>query len=183
MSKEDNHTNINTWIYPIAIYEFIKQNSDEEHHITVSEIMRHLKQYAAGRADASVQRNVTRHIKDLVLYDENIRVVLKNNEEDFRPEETDLKDIKDIYYDQPFSAGDIRILSDAIIYSTHLKHCKREDLLRKIADLRPSHSNLFRQVPPGSPSLLETTVHFRIRHPDQTDAHSQNSHKQKSVRC
>ena len=134
-------TNINKGIYPIAIYEFIKNNSDVNKHIFISDIVNHLKNYAGGIEDSSIKRTVERHIDGIIQYDENVHVILKNNEEGYIPAETTAKEIKEIYYDQPFSSNDIRILSDAVIFSKHLKNKERLKLLEKLSKLMPSHSN------------------------------------------
>lgn len=134
-------TNINKGIYPIAIYEFIKNNSDCEQHIHISDIVNHLKIYAGGIEESSIKRTVERHIDGIVQFDENIHIILKNDEENYIPAETPSKEIKEIYYDHPFSSNDIRILSDAVIFSKHLKKKDREKLLHNVSNLLPSHSN------------------------------------------
>ena len=134
-------TNPDKAIYPIAIYEFIRTNSDETKHLTIKDIVQHLRTYSAGIDERNIKRTVCRRIDDILLYDENVHVITKNGEEDYKPAETNHGEIMEIYYDQPFSATDVRIMSDAVIYSKHLKNKERKELLGKISELRPSHSN------------------------------------------
>ena len=130
---------INKGIFPVVIYEYIKQNTDQIKHTTILEIADHLKHYTDEIQKDSRIRTVERHLCSLAQFDENICVVLNDDTEDYKPYETPAKDIKEIYYDQPFNSTDIHILSDAIIYSKHLRLKERENLLKKLSNLSPSN--------------------------------------------
>ena len=77
-------SNINKWAYPLYIYEFIKQSSDEANTLTITAIVQNLKQHAGGIKEEHIRKTVTRYIPKIVLYDENIHVVLKDGSENYR---------------------------------------------------------------------------------------------------
>ena len=132
-----------TGMYPVILFNFIRENSDEFRHLTVDDLVDHLQGFTKdGVKIASVRKNVERNLQALADSDKRIRVVYENGDEYCtKTMSFSFSDVVGIYFDQPFSAGDIRILSDAVIYSSHLKRSEREELLKKVAALRPSHSN------------------------------------------
>ena len=131
----------NTGIYPVFIYEYIKNNSDKDKTLSVNDIVNELEKHITGIKIESIKKTVERNLSALILYDENIHIITKNGTEDYIPYESKHAEIKEIYYDQPLTTGDIRILSDAVVYSNHLRKKDKEELLNKLSNIYPSHSN------------------------------------------
>lgn len=148
---------INKGMYPAVIYKYIRENSDEEKYITIPELIEHMKEYSAGNKDSSIKRTVERNIAEIVRFDEDVHIVLKGEDQDYQPYNNQEKDIVGIYYDQPFSNNDIRFLTDAVVYSKHMKQSDKITLIDEIATLRPSHSNAwYKNALSDSAELMQT---------------------------
>ena len=128
-------------MFPVMIYKYIKENSDEEKGLTSEDIYKLLRPYTPDIQEDSTWKTVSRNLEKLAYQFEEIRIVYKNGFEYTKDEKFSFSEIESIYYDQKFTTNDVRIISDAVIYSRHLNDKNRKELLEKIASLRPSHSN------------------------------------------
>ena len=128
-------------MFPVLIYKYIKENSDEEKCLTPEDIYKLLRIYTPDIQEDSTWKTVSRNLEKLAYQFEEIRIVYKNGFEYTKDEKFSFSEIESIYYDQKFTTNDVRVISDAVIYSRHLNDKTRKELLGKIAELRPSHSN------------------------------------------
>lgn len=128
-------------MFPVLIYKYIKENSDEEKCLTLEDIYKLLRIYTPDIQEDSTWKTVSRNLEKLAYQFEEIRIVYKNGFEYTKDEKFYFSEIESIYYDQKFTTNDVRVISDAVIYSRHLNDKTRKELLGKIAELRPSHSN------------------------------------------
>ena len=128
-------------MFPVLIYKYIKENSDEEKGLTTEDIYKLLRPYTPDIQEDSTWKTVSRNLEKLAYQFGEIRIVYKNGFEYTKDEKFIFSEIESIYYDQKFTTNDVRIISDAVIYSRHLNDKTRKELLGKIAELRPSHSN------------------------------------------
>jgi len=128
-------------MFPVLIYKYIKENSDEEKGLTPEDIYKLLRPYTPDIQEDSTWKTVSRNLEKLAYQFEEIRIVYKNGFEYTKDEKFSFSEIESIYYDQKFTTNDVRVISDAVIYSRHLNDKTRKELLGKIAELRPSHSN------------------------------------------
>ena len=128
-------------MFPVMIYKYIKENSDEDTWLTPEKIYKFLRIYTPDIQEESTWKTVSRNLEKLADQFEEIRIVYKDDCEYNKTEKFIFSEIKKIYYNQRFTTNDVRIISDAVIYSRHLNDKDRKDLLGKIAGLWPSHSN------------------------------------------
>ena len=127
-------------MFPVMIYKYIKENSDEEKPLTTEDIYKLLRPYTPDIQEESTWKTVSRNLEKLAFQFEEIRIVYENGFEFTKDEKFIFSEIESIYFDQKFTKNDVRIISDAVIYSRHLNDKNRKELLEKIASLRPSHS-------------------------------------------
>ena len=130
-------------MFPVAIYKFIKENSDEEKCLTPMDIYKFLRTYTPDIQEDSTWKTVSRNLEKLAAQFEEIHIVYKNGYEHTKEDKFSFPDIESIYFDQKFTTNDVRVISDAVIYSRHLDDKTRKELLKKISELRPSHSNVW----------------------------------------
>ena len=128
-------------MFPVMIYKYIKENSDEEKCLTPEDIYKLLRIYTPDIQEDSTWKTVSRNLEKLAYQFDEIRIVYKNGFEYTKDEKFSFSEIESIYYDQKFTTNDVRVISDAIIDSRHLNDKDRKELLGKIVELRPSHSN------------------------------------------
>lgn len=127
-------------LYPVIIYNQIKNNSSIERKLSMKDLINNLSGYAIDIDKDSVRRTVERHIDDLVLYDSSIVVETKSGNE-YVPHESKRSDIKEVYYDGEFTKTDLQIISDALIFSKHIKKQDRDRLLKLINETVPGVAN------------------------------------------
>ena len=116
-------------MFPVLIYKYIKENSDEENGLTTEDIYKLLRPYTPDIQEDSTWKTVSRNLEKLAYQFGEIRIVYKNGFEYTKDEKFIFSEIESIYYDQKFTTNDVRIISDAVIYSRHLNDKTRKELL------------------------------------------------------
>lgn len=126
-------------IYLLAMYDYIKENSDIDHHLTVGDIANGIQSYFGSASPESIRRSVIRHIDELLIYDEHHVNVCKANGDRYHPGDGSPGKGCEIWYESDFTEIDIQFLSDAVVYSTHMNREDRIELLDKITALKFPH--------------------------------------------
>ena len=125
----------------LAMYDYVKENSDIDHHLTVGDIANGIQRYFDSASMESIRRNVIRHIDELLTYDERHINVCKSNGERYLPGDASPGKGCEIWYESDFAETDIQFLADAVVYSAHMDRANRSKLIDKITALRyPFHS-------------------------------------------
>ena len=68
-------------MFPVAIYKFIKENSDEEKSLTPMDIYKFLRTYTPDIQEDSTWKTVSRNLEKLADQFTEIRIVYKNGYE------------------------------------------------------------------------------------------------------
>ena len=155
-------SNSDKGIYILAIY--IRKHSDIDHPLSVGDIAKGIKPYCGDITMDSVRRTVIRHLDELLSYDGEHITVCKENGELYYPGDDSPGKRCRIWYEQDFSEVDIHMMSDAIIYSRHLKEMESKRLLRKITALRyPTEYNFWAKnaIKDAEELSLDTTDLYR----------------------
>lgn len=125
----------------LAMYDYIREHSDMDHHLTVGDVANGIQSYFDSTSMESIRRNVIRHIDELLIYDEHHINACKANGDRYLPGDGSPGKGCEIWYESDFSETDIQFLSDAVVYSKHMNREDRTKLLDKITALRyPYHS-------------------------------------------
>lgn len=124
-------------IYPMVIYEILKNCSNESHKLSLLDIRDLLAPYCTTENKESQLKNVKRNIYCVMQFDERVMATKKNGD-NFDPDydsEKDASQIEKMWYDQDFTTTDINIISNAIINSKNMGTDDRSQLLNKISRL------------------------------------------------
>ena len=121
------------------MYDYIRENSDIDHHLTVGNITNGIQSYFGSASPESIRRSVIRHIDELLIYDERHINVCKANGDRYFPGDGSPGKGCEIWYESDFTEIDIQFLSDAVVYSKHMNREDRIELLNKITALKFPH--------------------------------------------
>ena len=146
-----NKDSLNTGLYPVIIYQLIRQYSNENNKLEVKDIKETLAEYWQGdkektSSSKNIGRTLRRNMRTLLYFDSNIHTEDKDGNPifiDFATSDEIIGKIKRVWYEQELSPTDIQLLSDAVIYSKHLSNERRIDLIKKLmhASGQPVSSN------------------------------------------
>lgn len=112
----------------INILDILKRYTDEDHRISQREILDILEQEYDMKADRKAVKRNLMNLVDFgypVEYTETIRIN-KSEEETI---------YTDWYLERDFSDSEIRLLIDSVLFSRHIPHRQRKELIKKLADL------------------------------------------------
>lgn len=140
--KQDHSINIKAStvaaeMYPVIIYQIIRECSNIDNTITMEKLMEYFSDYWQGdKKIASYKKNLQRVLKRNLLFlmgiDSNICAKKKNGDMFDVENEKNVFDIGELWYEQQLSPTDVLLLTDAIINSKHFSNDKRRELLRKL---------------------------------------------------
>ena len=65
-------------MFPVMIYKYIKENSDEEKPLTTEDIYKLLRPYTPDIQEESTWKTVSRNLEKLAFQFEEIRIVYEN---------------------------------------------------------------------------------------------------------
>ncbi len=128
---------LNSGLYPVIIYQLIKQYSCESHKITVTDIQDTLSAYWKGDKDkastkTNLQRTIKRNLQSLLYFDTNIHAEDSDHNPFNIDADTAVGKIHYLWYEQELNSWDLQILSNSLVYSKHLEKSVRTDLLEKL---------------------------------------------------
>lgn len=121
-----NGSEIDKGLYPVVLYQFIKQCSSLGHYINVADLEKALEPYCPELKKDSLKKTIKRNLQTLIRFDEKICVEYADNSN------PSFGTIEYIYYDQDLSTTDVQILSDALIYSRHLSKENKKEIYEKL---------------------------------------------------
>lgn len=140
--KKDNSIGIKTStiapeMYPVIIYQIVRQCSNENNPMTMDELMEYFSDYWQGdKKISSYKKNLQRVIKRNLIFlmgiDSNICARKKNGELFDIEKENDIFRIGQLWYEQQLSPTEVLLLTDAIINSKHFSNDNRRAILRKL---------------------------------------------------
>ena len=124
-------------MYPVIIYQLIRQYSNENNPLTLDDIMDTLSEYWKGdskkeSAKTNLQKTLKRNLEPLLYFDTNIHAEYGDGRTFFIESGDSIGKIKKIWYEQELSQTDIQLLSDSVVYSKHMPKKRRLELLEKI---------------------------------------------------
>ena len=150
-SQTIDKKSLNTGLYTLIIYQLIRQHSNDKNRLTTNDIYDTLLEYWQGNeekesAKKNLQKTIKRNLPILIRFDTNIQIEYKDGSllSDYltsdKPQIAYGK-IKYIWYEQDLTIEDLQLLSDAIIYSRHLKKERKKELIEKILTAAGQTSN------------------------------------------
>ncbi len=124
-------------MYPVIIYQLIRQYSNENNKLTIDDIMETLAEYWKGdnkkaSSKTNLQKTLKRNIEPLLYFDSNIHAEYKDGNPFYIDSGDSVGKIKYLWYEQELSPTDLQLLSDAVVYSKHLPNKRSLDLLEKL---------------------------------------------------
>ena len=128
---------LNSGMYPVIIYQLIRQYTNENHKITVEDIQETLEEYWKGDADkasrrSNLRKTIKRNLRSLLYFDRNIQAEDKKEQPLYIEEGDSESDIYWLWYQQELDFSDVQMLSDSVVYSKHLSKKNRIDILEKL---------------------------------------------------
>ena len=128
---------LNSGMYPVIIYQLIRQYSNENNKLTMEDILDTLTDYWKGDGDKefsrkNLQRTVKRNLESLLYFDSKIHAEYKDNSPFNIGADDKIGQIHYLWYEQELSPTDFQLLSDAVIYSKHLSQTRRLEILEKL---------------------------------------------------
>lgn len=128
---------LNSGLYPVIIYQLIRQYTNVNNKITVDDIKETLMSFWKGddekeSSSKNLQRTIKRNLASLLYFDTDIQA----EDKDGNPFEIDsgesIGKIYRLWYEQELAPIDVQLLADAVVYSRHLKDERRKELLKKL---------------------------------------------------
>lgn len=120
------------------ILEVLKEHSDSEHTLSQKDIREILENQYLMEADRkTVRRNIDCLIELGYPIEFTRTVRRKNNPETGEPEEEEL--ITDLWLAKDFEDSELRLLIDAILFSSHIPEKQKNDLIDKLTNLSGKH--------------------------------------------
>ncbi len=128
---------LTTGLYPVIIYQLIRQYSNENHWITVLDIRDTLMEYWKGdeKKDsnkANIRRTIKRNLQMLLPFDSKIHALYKDEIPFQFESDSSYGKIYYLWYEQDLSQTDLQLLSDAIVYSKHLSNDRRLEIIKNL---------------------------------------------------
>ncbi len=128
---------LNPGLYPVIIYQLVKQYSCEGNPITINDIEDTLSAYwkgdkEKGSTKSNLHRTIKRNLQSLLYFDSNIHAEFSDHTVFNIESDTAIGKIKYLWYEQDLSTADLQILSNSLVYSKHLEKETRLDLIKKL---------------------------------------------------
>lgn len=129
---------LNPGIYPVIIYQLIRQYSNENNKIFTDDILDTLEVYWKGDTEKqdyrkNLQRTLKRNLETLLFFDSNIHAEYKDGTPyNIDSSEDRIGKIYQLWYEQEISPTDLQLLSDSVIYSKHLSSLRKQEILQKL---------------------------------------------------
>lgn len=142
-------------MYPVIVYQLIRQYSNENNKISTDDILDTLAEYWKGDSNkasskTNLQKTLKRNIEPLLYFDCNIHAEYKDGTAFCLDNGESIGKIKYLWYEQELSPTDLQLLSDAVVYSKHLSKQNGLEILEKLmkAAGQPSsaHSEWFKNI-------------------------------------
>lgn len=145
----------------LNILDILKRYTDEEHRLSQKQIAEILEREYSMHADRkSIRRNLL-NLMDCgydIEYTESVRMVSVTNPKTGQITQEESYLWSDFYLKREFTAGELRLLIDSLLFSGHIPHSQRQDLIDKLEGL----SNIyFRSRVKHIPPSLQTAEHNR----------------------
>lgn len=125
---------LGTGMYPVIIYQLLRQYSNVNNKLSIEDIMDTLSAYWQGdkqieSSRKNLQKTIKRNLSALMLLDSNISAELKDGTTYFAESGESPMKISKIWYEQELTPTDLQFLTDAVIYSKHLSRVERRKIL------------------------------------------------------
>ena len=137
ISASTDKTDIPTGMYPVIIYQVIRQYTNENNKITITDIKDTLMEYWGGKKEkesfqTNLNRTIKRNLESLLLFDTNIMAEHIDGTPFYIDSGESIGKIHRIWYEQELSPTDLQVLSDAVVYSKHLSKNSKKNILDKL---------------------------------------------------
>ena len=122
------------------IIDVLRRYTDESHTFTQTEIRKKLEAVHGLKVD---RKTVSRNIKDVMLYDDNIRCrICKRNGEELTDDDDDTGVIyTDFYYEHLFSDVELQAMIYNVIFAKHIAAHNKTEIINKLESLSPMTSS------------------------------------------
>ena len=146
---------LTTGMYPVIIYQLIRQCSNINNKLEITDIEDTLAEYWQGdhTLDSSrrnLKKTIRRNLNALMYLDSNISAEDKSEEQIFIEDITSPSVINKVWYDQEITTTEIQLLTDAIIHSKHFTNNSRQKLISNlfilVGESRDPHTRWIKQV-------------------------------------
>lgn len=122
----------------LNILDILKRYTDEEHRLSQKQIADILEREYSMRADRkSIRRNLL-NLMDCgydIEYTETVRMVPVTNPKTGQTTQEESYLWSDFYLKRDFTAGELRLLIDSLLFSGHIPHNQCKDLIGKLEGL------------------------------------------------
>lgn len=122
----------------LNILDILKRYTDEEHRLSQKQIADILEREYSMRADRkSIRRNLL-NLMDCgydIEYTETVRMVPVTNPSTGQTTQEESYLWSDFYLKRDFTAGELRLLIDSLLFSGHIPHNQCKDLIGKLEGL------------------------------------------------
>ena len=124
-------------MYPVIIYQLIRQYSNENNKLSIDDIMDTLEAYWKGdrqkpSSKTNLKKTLKRNLVPLLYFDSNIHAEYANEDPFCIDSGDSIGKIKYIWYEQELSTTDLQLLSDAIVYAKHMSNNRRLEIMEKL---------------------------------------------------
>lgn len=146
---------VNPGMYSVIIYQLIRQYSNVNNKLTISDITDTLFEYWQGDKDLdsskkNLQRTIKRNLTALMYLDSNISAEKKDGTTYYVEDGESPLSISKIWYEQDLTPTDLQLITDAIIFSKHFSNDKRREILNNlfhsIGESYSSKTNWFQTI-------------------------------------
>ena len=137
INSQINKNGINSGMYPVIIYQILRQYTNEDNPITINDICDTLQDYWKGDTEKTsskknIKKTIYRNLESLLYFDSNIQAVDKDGFPYLVESGESIGKIYQLWYEQELSLTDLHLLSDAVVYSKHLSNSSQKEILGKL---------------------------------------------------